>query len=122
MATAGGIDRWTAAVLLGMATVFPAGIVSLHLFYGSSDWQHEFSVAMAPESPIRYIFPLSIAGAVVSFAAAITVAVIRQRAVLRLTLFLTISLTVAYAVFSAWSLVLISALPLWWVYKLQHEV
>ena len=121
MATAGGVDRWTAATLLGMAAVFPAGIVCLYLFYGSSNWQREFSVAMASESPIRYMFPLSIAGAVVSLAAAITVAVIRQRAVLRVTLLLTVSLTIAYAAFSAWSLAFVSALPLWWVYRVQHE-
>jgi hypothetical protein len=121
MATAGSVDRWTAVTLLAMAAVFPAGIVGLHLFYRSSDWHGAYSAAVAPESAIRYMFPLSIAGAVVSLAAAIAVALIRQRVALRLTLFLTISLAVAYAVVGAWSLTLVSSLPLWWVYRLQHE-
>ncbi|HVJ22692.1 MAG TPA: hypothetical protein VM756_02015, partial [Burkholderiales bacterium] len=87
MATAtAGTDRWTAAALLGMAAVFPAGIVGLYLFYGTTDWQQELSVAMKPDSPLRYLFQVSIAGAILSLAAAVTVAVSHHRAVLRVIL------------------------------------
>jgi len=110
-------DRWTAVTLLGMAAVFPAGIVGLYLFYGTTDWQHGFSIAMEPDSPIRYLFLLSIAGAILSLTAAVTVAVSHHRAVLRVMLGLAVCLTVTYALLSAWSLVFVSALPLWWLYR-----
>lgn len=110
-------DRWTAVTLLAMGAVFPAGIVGLYLFYGTSDWQRGVSVAMEPDSPIRYLFPLLVVGMVVSLAGAMAVALSHRRVVLRSVLGLAISLTVAYALVSAWSLVFVSALPLWWLYR-----
>jgi hypothetical protein len=108
--------RLTAASLLGLATVFPAGIVGLYLFH-SRDWQHALSVAMAPESAIRYQFPLLIAGAVLSLAGALSLALSHQRVLHRVVLAVAVALSVAYAVLGAWSLMLISVLPLWWLYK-----
>jgi hypothetical protein len=116
MRTAPGVGRLTAASLLGLAAVFPAAIVALYLFY-ATDWQHAFSVAMAPDSPIRYQFPLLIVGAALSLAGAVTAAVSHRRVVLRLVLTMAVALTFVYAVLGAWSLVLVSALPLWWLYK-----
>jgi len=116
--TSARTDRRTAVALLGMAAIFPAGIVGLYLFYGTSDWQHAFSVAMESGSPVRHLFPLLIAGAILSLAAAVTVAVSRRRIVLRSVLGFAVSLTVAYALLSAWSLVFVSALPLWWLYRI----
>jgi hypothetical protein len=118
MATAAArTDRWTAATLLGMAAVFPAGIVGLYLFSGTTDWQQGLSVAMKPDSPLRYLFPVSIVGAILSLAAAVAVAVSHRRAVLRVVLGLAVCLTVVYGLLNAWALVLVSALPLWWLYK-----
>lgn len=117
IAVATRADRWTAVTLLSMAAVFPAAIVGLYLFHGINDWQRAFSVAMEPDSPIRYFFPVLIAGAVLSLLGALTVAISRHRTVLRLVLGLAGSLTIAYAVLGAWSLALVSALPLWWLYR-----
>jgi hypothetical protein len=111
------VDRWTAVALLGMAAIFPAGIVGLFFFYGTSGWQHGFSVASEADSPIRYVFPVLTAGAVLSLVAAVTVAVSHRRVVLRSILGLAVSLTVAYGLIGAWSLVFVSALPLWWLYR-----
>jgi len=111
------LARLAGAVLLGLAGVFPAGIVGLYLFYGTTDWQHGLSVAMAPESSIRYQFPLLIAGAFLSLISAVTLAVSDHRVVVRLVLALATVFTIAYALVGAWSLVLVSALPLWWLYE-----
>jgi hypothetical protein len=121
MTTAPGIARLTAASLLGLAAVFPAGIVGLYLFH-ARDWQDAFSVAMAPDSPIRYQFPLLIVGAVLSLAGAVSLAVSHHRVIFRIVLAVAVALSLTYAVLGAWSLMLVSALPFWWLYKAWHEV
>jgi hypothetical protein len=109
--------------LLAMGAVFSAAIVGLYLWHGTGDWDVGIKVAMEPDSPIRYLFPLSIAGAILSLAVAVAVAVNQHRLVLRLVLGLAVALTVAYSIVGAWTLALASALPLWWLHRmLRHEV
>ena len=116
MTSTPGTARVAAVSLLGLAAVFPAGIVGLYLFH-AGDWRHAFSVAVAADSPVRYQFPLLIAGAVLSLAGAVSLAVNDQRRMFRIVLGVAVALTVAYAAFGAWALMIVSVLPLWWLHK-----
>jgi Kef-type K+ transport system membrane component KefB len=112
-------DRWTAVILLAMAAIFPTGILGLYFFYQSNDWRHAAEVAMAPEHGARVQFVLLGIGAVLSWIAAAITTVARQRVVLRTLFFAASAVSVSYAVASMWPLALVSALPLWWCYKVS---
>ena len=117
-AVATPIHRWTAVALLGMSAAYSAVVVGLYL-RGIDDWGHAFSVALEPDSPIRYLFPVLITGGVLSLLGVLIVAVSRHRTMLRLVLGLVGIMTIAYGVLGAWSLALVSALPLWSVYRVS---
>jgi len=111
-------SRWTAATLLAMAAVLPAGILFLYLFTTEpADWRHRLEVAVEPASGTRVQFILLAIGASVSAIAAGAIAVSRRRLILRTAFACAVTLTLAYAVTSMWLLVFVSALPLWWAYK-----
>ena len=111
-------DRWTAAVLLLMAAILPAGMLYLYLFSSESvGWRHALDVAMAPDSGAREQFILLGIGAALSAIAAATISLARHRLVLRTLFFSASALTLCYALTGMWLLVLVSALPLWWAYK-----
>ena len=111
-------SRWTAATLLAMAAVLPAGILFLYLFTTEpADWRHRLEVAVEPASGTRVQFILLAIGASVSAIAAGAIAVSRRRLILRTAFACAVALTLAYAVTSMWLLVFVSALPLWWAYK-----
>ena len=111
-------SRWTAATLLAMAAVLPAGILFLYLVTTEpADWRHRLEVAVEPASGTRMQFILLAIGASVSALAAGAIAVSRRRLILRTAFACAVTLTLAYAVTSMWLLVFVSALPLWWAYK-----
>jgi hypothetical protein len=101
-----------------MAAVLPAGVLLMYLFtFEPNDWRHRFEVAMDPEGGTRVKFVLLAVGAAVSTIAAWVVALSKHRLVLRGVFACATALTLAYAALGMWLFVLVSALPLWWVYK-----
>jgi hypothetical protein len=101
-----------------MAAVLPAGILFMYLFTTEPvDWRHRLEVAMEPDSGTRVKFILLPVGAAVSTIAACVVALSKQRLVLRGAFACATALTLAYALLGMWLFVLVSALPLWWAYK-----
>ena len=116
--TAPNPSRWPAVTLLAMAAVLPAGILFMYLFTTEPiDWRHRLQVAMEPEGGARVKFVLLAVGAAVSTIAASVVALSKHRLVLRGAFACATALTLAYAVTGMWLFVLVSALPLWWAYK-----
>jgi hypothetical protein len=112
--------RWTAVTLLGLAAIAPAGIWYIYLFATETPgWRASLDYALSPENEIQYLFVLFAVGAVFSAIAAATVALCKRQLVLRMFLGGAIAQTLAYAYVGAWSLVLVSALPLWWLYKVS---
>jgi Kef-type K+ transport system membrane component KefB len=111
-------DRWTAVILLSTAAIFPAGILGLYFFaHEPVDWRHALEVAMAPENRARMQFILLGIGAVLSGTAAATTTFARHRLILRVLFFSASALTLCYVFTGMWLLAFVSALPLWWFYK-----
>jgi len=116
--TAPNPNRWPAVTLLAMAAVLPAGLLFMYLFTTEpADWRHRLEVAMEPGDGARVKFILLAAGAAVSTVAACVVALSKHRLVLRGAFSCAAVLMLAYAAMGMWLFVLVSALPLWWAYK-----
>jgi len=112
--------RWTAVTLLSLAAIKPASIWYIYLFTTETPgWRVSLDYALSPENEIRYLFVLFAVGAAFSAIAAATVALCKRRLVLRMFIGGAIAQTLAYAYVGAWSLVLVSALPLWGLYKVS---
>ena len=112
--------RWTAVTLLGLAAITPAGIWYIFLFATETPgWRASLDYALSQENEIRHLFVLFAAGAAFSAIAAATVALCKRQLVLRVFLGGAIAQTLTYAYVGAWTLVLVSALPLWWLYKVS---
>ena len=117
-ATATNPNRWPAVTLLAMAAVLPAGVLLMYLFTTEpADWRHRLEVALEPEGGTRVKFFLLASGATISTIAACAVALSKHRLVLRGAFACATALTLAYAAMGMWLFVLVSALPLWWAYK-----
>jgi hypothetical protein len=116
--TAPRTDRWTAVTLLAMAAFLPAGVLFLYLFTTEPvDLRHRLEVAMEPDGGGRMKFVLLAVGAAVSAIAAAAIAMSRRRVILRTALACAATLTLSYAVTGMWLFMFVSALPLWWAYK-----
>jgi hypothetical protein len=101
-----------------MAAVLPAGILLRYLFTAEpADWRHRLEVAMEPEGGTGVRFVVLASGAAVSTIAACVVALSKHRLVLRGAFACATALSLTYAAMGMWLLVLVSALPLWWAYK-----
>ena len=117
-ATAPNPNRWPAVTLLAMAAALPAGVLLMYLFATEpADWRHRLEVAMEPEGGTRVKFYLLASGAAISTIAACVVALSKHRLVLRGAFACATALTLAYAAMGMWLYVLVSALPLWWAYR-----
>jgi len=111
-------SRWPAVTLLAMSAALPAGVLLMYLFAtDSAEWRHRFEVAMEPDGGARLKFLVLAAGAAVSTIAAIVVAASKHRYVLRGAFACATALALTYAAMGMWLFVLVSALPLWWAYK-----
>jgi Na+-transporting NADH:ubiquinone oxidoreductase subunit NqrE len=106
-----------------MAAIFPTGILGLYFLYQSPNLHHALEVAMAPENGARAQFIHLGIGAALSWIAAAVALGARQRVVLRTLLIAAAGLTVSYLMAGMWPLAFVSALPLWWCYRITtHEV
>ena len=116
-------SRVAAVVLFGIAGAVPLGIWAIFLFgVEPEQWRSSLEFGLSAENEVRPYFILVSVAAVFSLVAAILVAFQRRRAVLRAVLLGGVAQVVAYAVAGGWVMSLVAAMPLWWAYKVQHEV
>ncbi len=100
----------------------PLGIWYLYLFaVDPASWRQSLEYAFSPESNSRAFFVLITVASIFSAVAAVVVAVQSHRQILRAALVGGIVQAAAYAVAGSWVLAAVAAMPLWWVYKVQHE-
>jgi hypothetical protein len=112
--------RWTTVALLTLSAIAPTGIWYIHLFtIDAEHWRASLADALSPENEIRYLFVLLAVCGTFSAIAAATVALCKRRFILCALFAGAIAQTLAYAYVGAWSLVFVSALPLWWLYKVS---
>ena len=112
--------RWPAVSLLSLAAILPAGILFMYLFTTEpADWRHRLEIAMEVGGGVRVKFILLAVGVVVPIAAACVVALSKRRLALRGAFACATALTLAYAAMGMWPFALVSAVPLWWAYKVS---
>lgn len=83
------------------------------------DWRHQVEIAMEAGGGTKVRFILLAVGVVVPIVAACVVALSRHRLVLRSAFACSTALTLAYAAMGMWPFALVSAIPLWWAYKVS---
>ena len=108
-----------------LAAMVPIGIWIVYLFVGNTEisgWLERMSYAFSSENDGQYFFILISVTVVFSFVAAFAVALQRHRAVLRVLIVGGVAQAVALAMVGAWTLAFVAALPLWWLFRAQHEV
>jgi hypothetical protein len=115
--------RVAASALFLMAAVGPFLAWGTYLFGGNySNWRGLLESALSAENEFRFFFVLRAIGGLFSLVSAIIVAVQRRHLLLLGVIVGGIVQTLAYAVVGAWFLSFVAASPLWFAYKVEHEV
>jgi hypothetical protein len=95
----------------------------LYLFYESGGaWRSLLEYALSKENEDRALFVVMGIAGVFSLVALAVVAFARGKLLLRSILVGGVVQAIAYAILGGWFLAFLSAMPLWWVYKVQHEI
>ena len=115
--------RIAASALFLMAAASPILAWGGYLFaVDPSNWSQSLEYSLSSENDARYFFVILAIAAVFSLTAAFVVAVQKRRYIVRGVLVGGVVQCLAYAAVGAWFLSIVAASPLWWVYKLQHEI
>jgi len=120
------VDRWPrifAATWFFLAAAGPAGAWLIYLFGVTPElWQQSLSYALSAENEHRLLFAAMAVAALFSFLAFVSVLFVRAKTILRAVLVGGCAQLATYLVFGAWFWAFVAAMPLWWLYKVQHEV
>ena len=115
--------RVAASVLFLMAAAGPIVAWGTYLFGGGyRDWRNLLESALSAENEYLYFFVLLLIGGVFSLISAVIVAVQRRRVLLRAVVVGGIVQSLVYAAVGAWFLSFAAVAPLWFTYKVGHEV
>lgn len=115
--------RIAASALFLAAAAGPFLAWGIYLFgVNASGWKGALDSALSTENEFWFFFVLLAVGGVFSLISAIIVAVQTRRLFLRGVLIGGIVQALAYAAVGAWFLSFAAASPLWFAYKVQHEV
>ena len=85
-------------------------------------WRSSLESALSADNEYRVFFVVMGVAGLFSLVALAVVAIARRRLLLRSVLIGGVAQSIAYAVLGGWFLAFLSAMPLWWVYKVEHEV
>lgn len=88
----------------------------------ASNWKSSLEYSLSSENETRYFFVVLAIGAAFSLAATFVVALQSRRLLVHGILVGGVVQCLAYAAVGAWFLSFVAAPPLWWVYKVQHEI
>jgi hypothetical protein len=117
------LSRVTAAAFFLMSALASGIALGLYLFYENGGaWRSLLEYALSKDNEDRALFVVMGIAGVFSLIALAVVAFARGRLILRSILIGGVVQSIAYAVLGGWFLALLSAMPLWWVYKVQHEI
>ena len=106
-----------------MSAVAPGLAWGTYLFGVNAEaWRGSLEYALSPENEYRALFILMAGAGIFSLVALGIVAFARSRMVLRGVLIGGVVQFITYAVFGAWFLAFLAAMPLWWVHRVEHEV
>ena len=101
----------------------PLGALAIYLFAVTPAlWRESLAYAFSSENEYRSLFILMTAAGLSSVAALAIIVVARRKSVLRGLLVAAVAQASAYLAYGAWFLALISIMPLWCAYMVQHEV
>ena len=115
--------RVAASALFLLAAAGPIAAWITYLFgANASGWRSALESALSSKNEFRFFFVLLAVGGFFSLISAVVVAVQRRRLILRGVVIGGIVQTLAYAAVGAWFLSFVAASPLWWAYKVEHEV